>query len=174
MQYSGHFTIGKKDNIRFNLFLIQKKLLTVSLLVFIIIAGLVSFLKFMQGIPLQTALMQGLLLGLLGVILQVAINLCSLYFRINSMYKSGKARDFSFDLVADKTGLHSKSDRGNADVPWDRILSIVETNAGFYAFITENNANVIPKDQIENDSGIQTLRALFQKNMPAKKVRLKK
>ncbi len=173
MQFKGHFTITKRDNIDFNLLLMKRKLVSASATVFVVIALLVGFLKYMQGIPLSSAALQALLLAALGVLLLAVINIASMLLRINGMYKSSKIAEFSFDALVDKDGFHAMSDRGNSDVPWERILSVVETRVAFYVFITDSNANVLPKTQIAGASGVETLRKLFARYMPAQKLRLK-
>lgn len=173
MQYQGHFTITKKDNIDFNLLLMRRKLVATSLVVFVIIGGAVGLVRYSQGTQLAASILEALLTGVCGVVLLTAINLIFMLLRINGLYKSKQLTDFSFDVVVDKDGVHSRSDRGNSDVPWTRILSIVETVKAYYIFITDSNANVLPKAQIADASGADSLRKLFLKNMPAKKCKLK-
>ena len=173
MQFQGHFTITKKDNIRFNLLLMKRKLISACLVVFFVIALLVGVLKFMQGIPLSAAIAQALIMAVLGAVLLTVVNIVSMLIRINGMYKAKKITEFSFDAKVDKDGFHATSDRGDSDIPWERILSIIETGAAFYVFITDSNANVLPKPQITNPSDVETLRKLFTKHMPAQKLRLK-
>ena len=173
MQFKGHFTITKRDNIDFNLLLMKRKLISASITVFAVITLLVGFLKYMQGIPLVNAALQALLLAVLGVVLLAVINIVSMLLRINGMYKSNKIAEFSFDALVDKDGFHATSDRGDSDVPWERILSVAETKGAFYVFITDSNANVLPKPQIAEASGVETLRKLFIKYLPAQKLRLR-
>lgn len=173
MQFKGNFTITKRDNIDFNLLLMQRKLIGTSALVFVVITAMISLLKYMQGIPLATAIPNALLMGALGVVLLTVINIGLMLLRVNGMYRSNKISDFSFEALLDKNGFHAKSDRGNSDVPWERILSVVESRKAFYVFITESNANVLPKSQITAASGVDTLRKLFFKYLPAQKCKLK-
>ncbi len=48
-QFSGQFTITKKDNLRYNFYSMRKKLLSTSLLVFVIIGAMIGFLRYGQG-----------------------------------------------------------------------------------------------------------------------------
>ncbi len=173
MQFQGHFTITRKDNIRFNLLLMKRKLISASIVVFFVIALLVGIIKYMQGFALTAAITQALIMAVLGMILLAIVNVVSMMMRVNSMYKSKKITDFSFDATVDKSGFHATSDRGDSDIPWERILSVTETGAAFYVFITDSNANVLPKPQITNPSDMETLRKLLTKHLPAHKLHLK-
>ena len=48
-QFSGQFTITKKDNLRYNFYSMRKKLLSTSVLVFVIIGAMIGFLRYGQG-----------------------------------------------------------------------------------------------------------------------------
>ena len=174
MQYTGHFVITKKENREYNFFLMKKKLISGTVVVFLIILLLVGLLNYMaKGLSLMDAVLQGLLMAVIGAALMIAINLVSAVLRINSFYKQKKLADFKLDVVIDKDGVHTKSDRGSADLPWNRIQQITETGKAFYLFITENNANVLPKTQMQLPQDAETIRKLFQKNMEANRLRLK-
>jgi hypothetical protein len=172
-QFSGQFTITKRDNLRFNFFLMRKKLLATGALVFVIIAAMVGILKYAQGAGLQAAILNGLLMAAAGTLFLIGINVITTVMRINSFYKQKKLTDFSVAFTADKTGIHATSDRGDSDLPWNRIVEVRETAHAFYIFITESHANVMPKDQFANAADIVTFRSLLTKNMEARRLRIK-
>lgn len=175
MEYQGHFTITKKDNIDFNFLLMKKRLISSTIIVFIVVVMLVTLLNYaLKAMPLGSALMQGLLMGIIGIVLMLAINIGSMYTRINAMYKQKKILDFTFDVTVDKTGFHARSSRGDSDVPWERILSIQETKNAFYVFITENNANVLPKSQMRLPADAELIRKLAAKYLEASRCKLKR
>ena len=175
MEYKGHFTISKKDNIDFNFLLMKNRLIRSTVIVFIVIVMLVTLLNYaLKAMPLQGALLQGLLMGGIGIVLMLAINIGSMYTRINAMYRKNQIQDFTFDVVVDKNGFHAKSNRGDSDIPWERILSLQETKNAFYVFITENNANVLPKSQMQLPADAARIRQIAEKFLPANRCKCKK
>ena len=70
-QFSGQFTITKKDNLRYNFFSMRKKLISTSILVFVIIGAMVGLLRYGQGYGIQAAVLNGLLMAVSGTALVV-------------------------------------------------------------------------------------------------------
>jgi len=173
MQFSNHFTITKKDNTRYNFYIMRKKLISTSVIVFVIIAGTLTLMRYAQGVAIQGAIANALLMAVFGTVLLLAVNVVTTIVRINSFYKKKKLVDFSVDFTVDKDGIHAVSDRGNSDLPWNRIVSIHETRNAFYIFISDTHANVMPKDQILSEAGIANLRSLFAKNLDKPRLKLK-
>ncbi len=92
-------------------------------------------------------MVNALITAVVGTALLLAINIIATVLRMNSFYKQKKLSDFSVTFTADDTGIHAVSDRGNADLEWNRIVAVRETRNAFYVFITDSYANVMPKDQ---------------------------
>ena len=172
-QFSGQFTITKKDNLRFNFFLMRKKLVATSALVFVIIAALIGLLKYAQTGSLEAAVLNGALMAVAGTLFLIGINLITTVMRINSYYKQKKLTDFTVAFTTDKTGIHATSDRGDSDLPWNRIVEVRETAHAFYLFITESHANVLPKDQFASSNDLGVFRSLLTKNMDASRLKIK-
>lgn len=174
MQYTGHFTITKKDNLDFNFLLMKKRLILSSALVFVIIVAVVTLIRYQYYFMFVESLLQGLLMGVIGLVLMFGINVGSMYSRLNAMYKKRQITDFSFDVTVDESGFHAASERGNSDIPWARILQAKETGRAFYIFITENNANVLPKAQMQLPADADALRAIIKAYLEPGKCKLKK
>lgn len=172
-QFSHTFTITKKDNLRYNFFLMQKKLVATSALVFVIIASMVGLLRYAQSGSLTNALINAGIMAVLGTVFLIGINILTTVLRINKFYQQKKLTDFTVTFTTDKTGIHAASERGDSDLPWNRIVAIRETKYAFYVFITESYANVLPKDQFANGEEISTFRALLEKNMEASRLKIK-
>ncbi len=173
-QFSESFTITKKDNLRFNFFLMKKKLVATGILVFVIIFAMVAFLKYAQSAALSTAILNGFLMALLGTAVLIGINVVTTIVRINSFYKQKKIMDFAVTFAANKDGIHATSERGDSDLPWNRIVEIRETRNAFYIFITDSHANVMPKDQFSSLKEIEAFRALLEKNMEKTRLKIKR
>lgn len=172
-QFSGQFTITKKDNLRFNFFLMRKKLAATAALVFVIIAVMIGFIRYAQGASLQAALLNALIMAVAGTLILVGINVVTTITRINTFYKQKKLTDFSVTFTTDKSGIHAVSDRGNSDLPWNRIVAAHETRHAFYIFITDSHANVMPKDQFAGAKDADVFRSLLLKNVEKNRLKLK-
>lgn len=173
-QFSHTFTIGKKENLRYNFFLMQKKLIATSVLVFVIIASMIGLIKYAQGASIPVALLNALLMAVSGTLILIGINLITAVLRINSYYKQRKLSDFTVTFTTDKSGIHSASERGDADLPWNRIVEVRETRHAFYVFITDAHANVLPKDQFSNEAEIALFRSLLELNIEKTRLKIKR
>jgi hypothetical protein len=172
-QFSHTFTIAKKDNLRYNFFLMRKKLIATSALVFVIIATMIGLLKYAQGASVSVALINALIMAVAGTLILIGINLITTVVRMNGYYKQKKLMDFVVTFTTDKEGIHAKSERGDSDLPWSRIVEVHETRHAFYVFITDSHANVLPKDQFSDAAEISTFRALLEKNVEAARLKIK-
>ena len=167
MTYSGRFTITKQDNIQYNYFRMKRKLTGVALMTFILLGVLITLIRYGQGITVTNAGIVGLIAGVSGAALMVAVNLISVVVRVEKQYKTGKMSDFSVQYSIDRDGVHAKSERGDTDFTWKQIYLARETRNAIYLIAGENRAVVIPKRQIASESELVTLRALLKKYVVA-------
>lgn len=172
-QFSHTFTIGKKENLRYNFFLMQKKLVATSALVFVIIAAMIGLIKYAQGASVSAALLNAFIMAISGTLILIGINIITSVVRINNYYKQKKLTDFTVTFTTDKNGIHAASDRGDSDLPWDRIVEVRETRHAFYVFITDSHANVLPKDQFKDEAEISLLRSILEKNVEKPRLKIK-
>ena len=167
MTYLGRFTITKQDNIQYNYFRMKRKLTGVALMTFILLGVLITLIRYGQGISVTNAGVVGLIAGISGAALMVAVNLISVIVRVEKQYKAGKMSDFSVQYSIDRDGVHAKSERGDTDFTWKQIYLARETKNAIYLIAGENRAVVIPKRQIASESELVTLRALLKKYVVA-------
>ena len=163
MSFSGKFTITKQDNIQYNFFRMKRKLAGIAIMTFVILGVLLALVRYAQGVPITSSLTSALIVAVTGTVLMVTINIVSVVFRVNNLYKKGRMADFTVHYIIDKTGIHAKSERGDTDFAWKQILYARETAHAFYLVAGENRAVVIPKSQIANDGELNMLRSLFGK-----------
>ena len=163
MSFSGKFTITKQDNIQYNFFRMKRKLAGIAIMTFVILGVLLALVRYAQGVPITSSLTSALIVAVTGTVLLVTINIVSVVFRVNNLYKKGRMADFTVHYIIDKTGIHAKSERGDTDFAWKQILYARETAHAFYLVAGENRAVVIPKSQIANDGELNMLRSLFGK-----------
>ncbi|NLI53304.1 MAG: hypothetical protein GX417_03170 [Clostridiales bacterium] len=173
-QFSHTFTITKKDNLRYNFFLMQKKLVATSALVFVIIFAMIGLLRYAQGTPLLSAALNGLIMGVVGMLILASINIATTILRINNFYRQKKLSDFTVTFTADKNGIHATSERGDSDLPWNRIVAVRETSHAFYIFITDSHANVMPKDQFKDAASADAFRALLEQNVAQARLKIRR
>ena len=165
MQKTYHFTITKKDNLRYNFLLSQKRLFGASLMTLAIIGGIIALIRYAQGSAPAEALLQGVLLGVAAAALFFTSNVLSTYLRINKLYQNKTLTDFAVDFTVDKTGIHSVSDLGETTLLWQNVKFIRETKTAFYVFYEKTRANVMPKGQIppEDVKALRSTLALYYK-----------
>ena len=89
-QFSGQFTITKKDNLRYNFYSMRKKLISTSILVFVIIGAMVGLLRYGQGYSLSSAVLKALVTAVAGTAVLLGINVVTTILRMNSFYKQKK------------------------------------------------------------------------------------
>ena len=171
-QFSGKFTITQKDNLRYNFFSMRKKLLSTSLLVFVIIGAMVGFLRYGQGYGLSSSLVNALLTATAGTAVLLTVNAVATVLRMNNFYKQKKLTDFTVTFTADQSGIHAVSDRGNSDLEWGRIVAVRETRKAFYIFLTDSYANVMPKDQSTGEQEFAVLRKLLYAHVDKSRLKI--
>ena len=163
MQKVYHFTITKKDNLRYNYLLTQKRLFGASLLTLAIIGAVLALIRYAQGMAPLDSLLQGALLGVIAAVLFLASGFLSTFLRISNLYKKKTLTDFTVDFTVDKTGVHATSERGESTLLWKNVLFIRETKTAFYIFYDKTRANVMPKDQLpaEDVKNLRSTLALY-------------
>ena len=82
--------------------------------------------------------------------------------------------DEDTDCTFMDTGIRWKTESLTMSLSYGKLLKARETQAAFYVDWKLWDPLIIPKRCFENAEDIQTVRELFIKNMPPKKVRLMK
>ena len=174
MQFHGVFKIGRKENIQYNLFVSQTRLIIMTVVVFVLIALMLGVTNYAQIHSLPDTLLFSLALALGGSVLFIVLNVVMLIFRINKSYKEKKAYDFTQDITIDKEGVHASSERGGALLKWKNIEKVRESGRSFYLFLSKTQAYVLPKYQLENpEADAAQIRELFRKHLDASILKLK-
>lgn len=175
MQYQGKFTIGRKENIRYNLFVTGSRFLFMTVLVFVVIALMLGVTTYGQTKSIQQALIRALPMALGGAALFVVLNTVMMVFRINKAYKSKTAYEFTQDITIDGQGVHATSERGSALLAWEKIAKVAESGKTFYLFLSKTQAYVLPKYQMKNpEAEAAQVRELLRSHLDAKILKLKK
>lgn len=176
MEYRGVFTIGQKENFRYNYFVSQKRSLMSCLIVFVLILLLNAFLRYSYGMTqsLVSGLLYSLPMAVGGAALLLLIHLLNMYLRLRGLYRQKKLEPFTQDILMNREGLHAASARGNVDLPWKNIALIRELKRDFLLFITESHVYVLPKEQMKNPAeDTEKIRRILHKYMDAQRLKLK-
>lgn len=174
MQFHGVFKIGRKENIRYNLFVSQTRLIVMTVVVFVLIAVMLGVTDFVRTRSLGDTLLFSLPLALGGSVLFIVLNAVMLIFRVNKSYKEKTAYEFTQDITIDESGVHATSERGSALLEWSKIEKVREAGHAFYLFLSKTQAYVLPKYQLANRSeDAAQIRALLRQHLDAKLLKLK-
>lgn len=174
MQFQGVFKIGRKENIRYNLFVSQTRLIVMTVVVFVLIAVMLGVTDFARTRSLSDTLLFALPLAFGGSVLFIVLNAVMLIFRVNKSYKEKTAYEFTQDITIDESGVHATSERGSALLEWNRVEKVREAGHAFYLFLSKTQAYVLPKYQLTNrDEDAAQIRALLRQHLDPKCLKLK-
>ena len=174
MEYQGTFTIGRRENIRFNLYVMRGRFILMAALVFVIIAVMLGASTYGQTMSVPAALLRGIPLGLGGAALFLVINTVMLMTRINRAYKEKRAQEFTQDVTIGREGVRASSTRGAALLRWGNIVRVRESGKTFYLFLSKTQAYILPKYQMKDAAAeAAQVRALFQKHLDGGILKLK-
>ena len=150
MEYQGTFTIGRRENIRFNLYVMRGRFILMAALVFVIIAVMLGASTYGQTMSVPAALLRGIPLGLGGAALFLVVNTVMLMTRINRAYKDQRAQEFTQDVTIGREGVRASSTRGAALLKWGNIVRVRESGKTFYLFLSKTQAYILPKYQLKD------------------------
>ena len=176
MVYQGTFTIGLKENFRYNFFITKRRMLATSGIVFVIILVLLAFFKSIYGqvASIVDGFLYSLPMAAIGAVVLFLFSLGFMYIRLRSMYKKKAIDPFDQKVRLDNAGVHATTAKGNIDLPWNKVGLIRESGSDFVIFVTDSIAYVLPKDQMKNPSeDVANIRAIFHKYMDNSKLHLK-
>ena len=175
MQFQGSFTIDRKENIHYNLFVSRNRLIQMTIIVFVVITAMLGVTNYGQTQSLADAAVASLPMALAGSVLFLLINGIALVMRVNQSYKQKKAYDFHQDILIDAEGVHASSERGGALLKWEKIEQIRESGRAFYLFLSKAQAYVLPKGQLaDKEQDAACIRSLFREHVDAAKLKIKK
>ena len=177
MRYSRNFTIHRKDTLRFYQSLALRRWCK-GILVFAVIGALVAKLYLdWLGFTLDTfstALVMLLCAILTAVLITLGTILRTRQSVTAAMRKKGR-ETYVQETRIDGFGVHVTVEKNSANLSFDKILRVQETNSAFYIFLTENDAWLLPKSQMEDgETESRTIREIFSKVVAPGRLKLKK
>ena len=166
MRYSRDFTITRRDTEKLYQMLVLRRW-SKGILGFAVVGALViklymDWLGFESGTAgtLTAMVLGGILTAVFitaGVLLRTKANVAKL------MRKKGR-ESYVQETRIDGFGVHVSVNGESAKLGFDKLKFVRETKDAFYLFVTDNDAWIMPKSQMENaDEECRTIREIFGK-----------
>ena len=177
MRYSRDFTITRRDTEIFYQMLVLRRW-SKGILGFAVVGALVLKLYMdWLGFALGTAGM-ALMMVLGGLITAVFITLGVLWRTRGNvaklMRKNGR-ESYVQQMRIDGFGVHVTVNGESAKVGFDKLVRVQETREAFYLFVTDNDAWIMPKAQMENsEEECCAIRSIFSKVVAPMRLKLQK
>ena len=175
MQFQGSFTIDRKENIHYNLFVSRNRLILMTVIVFAVITVMLGVTNYGQTHSLADAAVASLPMALAGSVLFLLINGVAMVMRVNQSYKQRQVYEFTQDILIDAEGVHAASERGSALLKWEKIEQIRESGRAFYLFLSKAQAYVLPKDQLKDkEKDAALIRSLVREHLDGAKLKIRR
>ena len=177
MRYSRDFTITQKDTERFYQMLVLRRW-SKGILGFAVVGALVlklymDWLGFAPGAAGMAAMM------VLGGLVTAALITAGVLWRTKGnvakrMRKNGR-ESYVQQTRIDGFGVHVTVDGESAKLGFDKLRCVQETKDAFYLFVTDNEAWILPKAQMENrEEECRAVRDIFSKVVAPSRLKLQK
>lgn len=177
MRYSRDFTITRQDTQKFYQMLVLHRW-SKGAIAFAAVGALVAWLYidwlgFTFGTPgkVIAAIAFGVFtaaLILLGMILRTR-------GKVSAMMRKTGRTSYVQQTRIDGFGIHVTVDKTNAKLGFENLLRVQETSDAFYIFLTESDAWILPKSQMEDAaSESRTIREIFSRVIASKRLKLLK
>ena len=173
MSYRRDFTIGLRETRNFYLTLVLgswKK----GILAFGLVGALAVVLYLPQGAPaLQVlAVLAGAAAAMGLITLWLAVSTC---VKVRSQRRRSGRGSYVQETEIDGFGVHVAVGKDRAKLGFDRLRRVQETRGAFYVYISDNQAWILPKAQMEDRAAeCAQLRQIFQTVVERGRLRLRK
>ena len=173
MSYRRNFTIGLRETRSFYLTLVLgswKK----GILGFGLVGALAGFLYLPQASPaLQVlAVLGGAAAGMGLVTLWLVVSTCA---KVRSQLRRSGRESYVQETEIDGFGVHVTVGKNRAKMSFDKLVRVRETAGAFYLFISDNQAWILPKAQMEDrEEECRQIRRIFSAVVEKGRLRLKK
>lgn len=150
MDYHRTFQIGEREALQFYLYqALRRRLL--GALGLGVVGLLVCWLYTREQLDSPASFAASMILSFVTV---VAVLLVGYYFTIRGKVRAavrrrGKDR-YPQEILINGFGLRATANGREVKVPFDRLREIRETSKAFYLYMTEDDAWLLPKEQMED------------------------
>ena len=176
MRYERAFQIGDREMVRFHFGQSLREKLP-GMLGLSVAGGLIIYL-YLTRMGIAISVPQTALWMFFGFLLVFAILLLILYVPVVRHVRAGlrKLGTSSYEqaVTIDGFGVHVTAHGKEAKLPFDKIRLVRETKQDFYIYVTDTQAWLLPKDQMENqqEEG-KTIRKLFTTVLESRRLKLR-
>lgn len=177
MRYSRDFTITRKDTERFYQMLVLRRW-SKGILGFAVVGALVLKLYMdWLGFALDTVGMAAMMA--LGGLVTAALITAGVLWRtkgnVDKLVRRNGRESYVQQTRIDGFGVHVTVDGESAKLGFDKLVRVQETKDAFYLFITDAEAWIMLKAQMERiDEECRTVRDIFTKVVAPARLKLKK
>ena len=174
-EYRGTFTVAHGENIRYNILMNLKRILSSMGLLFGIIISILTYQNVTeQGFSVFQALLRALPMAVLAPLVVMSLQLSSTAMSIRLMYRQGKARAFTQDVTLNEEGFIATAGPGTSKVVWKNMQFVRETPFDFLIFYAAKKAFILPKKQMaDKETEAAKIRGILRKHLPADRLKLK-
>lgn len=174
-EYRGTFSVAHNENIRYNLLMMERRILVSGIVLFTVVFGVLTYQNVTNdGASVLSALLAALPMAILAPLLVLALQLSSTALSIRLLYRQGKARPFTQEVTLNQDGFVATAGPGTSKVVWKNMLLVRETHYDFLLFYADKKAFILPKKQMSDpNTDAQKVRAIFKKHLPEDRLKLK-
>lgn len=177
VNYKRTFTIRKKDIERFYILLALDK--WGKLAVLMGLAGALTVQLYAPVLRLPDSVILRVLASVAGAVLVTgAIVLYLVIYsrsKVLERLRRNGTESYEQEIEINGFGLYVQAHGKQSKVGFDKLLKVRETSAAFYIYMTQIQAWIFPKDQMENgEEEFRQLRTIFSTVMESKRLKLKK
>ena len=177
MRYSRDFTITRSDMQLFYRMLVLRRWCK-GILGFAVVGALVARL-YINWLNISLDAVETVVFMVLTGILTALLITLGMVIRTNRnvgrlMRKNGR-ESYVQSVRIDGFGVHVTTGDETAKLGFDKLLRVQETSAAFYLFVTDTQAWILPKHQMEDpEAESRTVREIFSRVVPPQRLKLKK
>lgn len=175
MSYSRDFTIGVRETQDFYTMLTLRHWRK-GLLGFAVVGALVAVLYTERAaLPLPVRAGIAALTGLVTAGAAALSLTISTRQRVKRQVRQSRRESYIQAMEINGFGIHVTVGKDRARLPFENLLQVWETRKAFYLFLSEQQAWILPKNQMEDPaSECEQIRTLLRTVVEKKRLRLKK
>ena len=175
MRYERSFQIGEREMVRFHFR--QSLREKVWGMLGLSLAGMLVIYLYLSRMVLDVTLSQmgiGMVCGFLGMFAA----LCAAFYvpvlrHVRQGLKKLRTDHYAQSVVIDGFGVRVTANGREAKLPFDKIHLVQETRRDFYLYVTDTQAWLLPKEQMEDPAAeSETLRTIFSAVLERRRLRL--
>lgn len=174
MSYRRDFTIGLRETQDFYLSLTLRRWRK-GILGFAVVGALVGVMYTLQaGLSAPLTALTAVLTALVSVVIVTLALVLSTLRKVKAQVARSGRTSYVQETDINGFGIHVTVGKDKAKLGFQDLVRVQETGKAFYLFLSENQAWILPKKQMENqEAECAQLRELFRAVIERSRLRLK-